>query len=309
MKRITFVLLCLMLPLLGTLTAQVRNDWDEMKLKGKVKVYAKLIYIGEKQNGKLVKTDALDRSTESLRTHFTPEGIISLVEFYNDTDLDKPDGVTKYIYNKKGQLVEKELSIRGDVIKDFYSYNKKGDIILHRREDPTDTAPVEFKYWYNYTPQGKVVTCQQPYGTKTISYYNNKNLLVKEEIYDYEGFQKDSNTYNNKGLLIKTVSSFDQPDEKKITTYTYDQYGNITSFIEKWNETTSSEFHKYTYNSNGNVVKKETKSIVKDDENEQTTSTITTYTYDAQGNLILEQTEISGEYARIVITECLIEYY
>ena len=133
--------------------------------------------------------------------------------------------------------------------------------------------------------------------------------MVKEEIYDYEGFQKDSNTYNSKGLLIKTVSSFDQPDEKKITTYTYDQYGNITSFIQKWNETTSSEFHKYTYDSNGNVVKKETKSIVKDDENEQTTSAITTYTYDDQGNLILEQTEISGEYARIVITECLIEYY
>ena len=148
---------------------------------------------------------------------------------------------------------------------------------------------------------------------KTISYYNKKNLLVKEETYSSDGGTANVNTYDDKGLLIKIVSYADNT-QVAVTTLSYDKYGNQTSSVTKTDNGSFSTFNKYEYDSKGNVIKQECQyiNIFVDEEginNEDKGNYVKTYTLDAQGNKILEVTKNSDQEPRIVITEYQIEYY
>ena len=295
-------------------TAQVSNDLDQMLLKGKVKTFTQIVYEGEEKDGQVIKKKFSIAPPSIIRTHFNPQGFTTLVEIFDDLSMEKPYSVEKYFYNEKGQLDKTTLSRTGrDLVKDFYSYNEQGDKILHTREDPSEGGLSEFKYLYNYTPEGKEITSHLSDSVKTISYYNKKNLLVKEETYSSDGGTANVNTYDDKGLLIKIVSYADNT-EVAVTTLSYDKYGNQTSSVTKIDNGSFSTFNKYEYDSKGNVIKQECQYIntFVDEEginNEDKGNYVVTYTLDAQGNKTLEVRKNSDQEPRIVITEYQIEYY
>ena len=291
--------------------AEVENDWKEKGLKGKVKVLTEIVYWGVEKNGQLVKGKLVDEYPAITRTYFNLQGFITLLESFESLPMNQPVSKGQYLYDEYGRLSEVICtSIGSDTTKYSYLYNSKGDRTFERMENTSMSQAEDKEYYYIYTPEGKQKTIFEDMGLgeeKTISYYNKKNQLIKEEEFNPQEIltRELINTYNDKGQLIKTITKID--NQERVTTFTYDSYGNITAFKEQSPKGSLSATISYKYDTKGYILQKEEKVTTTYEDQENYTSHCT-YTYDSQGN-ILTATNDHAEMDTQTVTEYTIEYY
>jgi lipoprotein len=286
-----------------------KTDWEEEGLKGKVKTLTKILYRGTEKNGKIIKKNLY---TEIVRYSFNTDGYYTLEERFSSSTNEPAFYYLKFLYNDKKQLIE-EINFRKD--KEYwrgtYLYNKQGDCIMITDKLP-DFEAEEKHFTYVYTPEGKQKTFSQTLNNrvvKTVTFYNKKNLILKEEVYtDDQLTLQDTNTYDEHDRLVKWVSSSDNGDEENL--YTYDSYGNLISYKFTAVGTFTDEQREYQYDEKGNILQKHVSIIFFSAANgsAEESHSLYTYTYDDQGNIL---TEIRKDLDRkeIIIAEHTIEYY
>jgi len=231
------------------------------------------------------------------------------------------------IYNKKGQIVEKQLFYRKNVCKSkyIYEYNVYDSLQKVTWYTGKDLTPQQFEiYSYdNYKrPFQKLVykiSKLKPdtfMYEKTNWYYDNENRKYKTVIEKYSrenpsssGITTMVDVFNEKGLVI--ADTFNSTSGIYVTKYTYDKFGHIqTKFggltndsisyktnikgqiieeMEKSNDFVSS-INKYWYDKNGNNIK-----TILDIDNGRTY----TSTYDKNNRLLKER--LSGNFIYILM--------
>ena len=136
-------------------------------------------------------------------------------------------------YDDKGNKIEEVYEAKGDTSNDIYKYDDKGNNIESGFLS-NGTFILEFAYTYDEIGKIKEKKC-----------YNNDGILFIVENYKYD---------INSMIIEKIVV---ENDEKAITTYKYDFYGNL---IEENSCCTDgkndNQFFKYEYDNKGNWISK-----------------------------------------------------
>lgn len=185
---------------------QHKNDWQEEKLKGRVKSVRHIQYSAEMKNGKIVKGEINDDEYSFGEYGYATNYLI--------------------LFNTDGNIVKKNHYRPDGTTHSQYSYkydNKRNKIEEHSRYE--DYLNIEY-YSYNYKNQ--LIKIKDNQTIYTISYDDRNNTSIeKQQNGDYRIFNK----YNNDGKIIEKIEWDNYNQIISSTFYKYDNKGNN---IEKY---------------------------------------------------------------------------
>ncbi len=258
------------------------NDWDKMKLNGKVKSITQVLYKTSMQDGKVKK----DYKAEWIEYQFNEKGF-KVEEKRFEAHNGRLDERTTYTYDVGGTLIEMRRYGQDSTLQTLYTfiYDEKGNQIEE-----------------NIYEEGNTLS------TKYVSTFNEKGQTIELLGYnmDMDGkvFIRYTYKYDEKGNEIEEICEHDNGDSKDTHTYKYDKEGRIIekctyTWYEKMDESSYKET--YTYDIHGNLIE-ETWGPIKGK-----AADVDIYTLDAQFNWILKTVIELKE--TLCITEREIEYF
>lgn len=176
-------------------------------------------------------------------------------------EVQAPSGkVTESWYSKAGDTVRR--AINGSVV----------ETIVKKPHDSISTDGLGNKTLRGYDVKRNLTSIIYADNTfKTYEYDNYGNVLIEVN----KNGVRTKNEYNANGMITRKIEAY-QLDEQRITTYTYDEFGQLTKRSRLGDAVTKRADTTYTYDDYGN---KKTKT---DPE-----GNVTTYIrYDSAGNLL-----------------------
>lgn len=245
--------------------------WQLSNLKGKVKKMTTYHYYLIEENGQYTQGDLVDTYFPITVTEFNPQGYVTRYTSY-ETKGGEPMSHQVYHYDDKNRL-ESVYYINetpeGTInARDMYVYDAEGNLESYTSYYG-ENKPAPLRFTTIATSKGKrliQVPNERVLG-KNIKYYNNQNLLEKEQYFEGDTLYSESlYTYDGKRHLIKTVLESKVSDTiKVITKSTYDAQGNRISLTQEGGGPTGyrgedfdgyQEVHmQYTYDSKGNILR------------------------------------------------------
>ncbi|NOX91973.1 MAG: RHS repeat protein [Gammaproteobacteria bacterium] len=231
----------------------------------------------------------------NLRTKTDQEGRVTTISYGANgvvtSILDQDDVGDTYTYNydKNKKEFYKQIRSSGGVITEEW-YDRKGDLVKRAVGGMTvltiqkdgrnkivfdsvgNKTREEYDAWENLT---KIIYADNSTVTKTYDTSNSNVLREVDElgvINEYE--------YNANGNLVRKLEAVDLP-EQRVTTYTYDVYGNRLGRIHVGDAITDEVTISATYDSMGNMMTRT--------EGEGNTWR---YAYDVTGNVLVKTTPL-----------------
>ena len=254
-------------------TYEIKNDLEEMSLKGKVKSIKEISYKIFHQKGKYIKSEKgrEDNSGNDKLTSFNINGNITV-----DIDYDSNENITSkviYKYDSKGHKIEGVLyNSNGNIVsKSIYKNDINGNVIEYINYNPNKS--INNRVTYEYDDRGNKIKDEMylrenhKYGLFTYK-YDSRGYLIEYGLYLRDANKlEDSNLYLESlaiykndvdGNRVETKSS--QPPEKLrdelyfqynrnedvIDTKIYNPKGNLISRIS----------YKYKYDEQNNWIEK-----------------------------------------------------
>ena len=277
-----------------------KTDWENDRLKGKVKSVKIKVYEPIFKFGEIVK----DYEHDIFIDYEDDEGIGIYETYYNITGKITD---CKYFYYS-GEITGWPIGIK-------YIYDEKGNNIEQR--EYSDAINVAMKISEKGAPW-----------SRTLFKYNNDGSIA-EKIYDNYYYQDHETTtysykYNERGNVIEEnqVEINKHLDNEEIsiktkTTYKYDYKGNLIESEWKVDDSDSYGYHKY--DSKGNLIEyknRDDKYVYKYDNKGDLIECVNPnldgtyeYKYDKKGNWIEKITYEGETKTPTRITERTIEYY
>lgn len=257
MKKILLSILAILMcaSTLLSCTADNTYDGDDTKTSKEYKAAMELIEDGKYEEAyeALLKLEDDENAQKALENFV----------FGYDKIVLKASGqemVLEYEYDKNGNFIKQTAYTNGELTQvNEIEYNDHGDIAKATTYLPDGTVDAVITYTYEYDANGNMTQrklhrkeADREVESITKYYYNDKNLLVKEESESvvYE------NTYDDNGFLVKTSIIYgDSQTPTYVCEYENDSKGNHLK------ETTyNSAGEVYTtveneYDNKGNLVK------------------------------------------------------
>lgn len=255
----SLILLCM-----SSVFAQGKTGWDEDDLKGRVRelrvervLWRQVWGKWKEQKRELFSESSYDakgnRAESSIYTNGYPmkrvysydaKGNLAEVDYYEFGT--RPFGKEEYIYNDKGQIVEKKVS---NGIRVKYEYAPKGNKVSETVEDSAkDEGPrlvaLTDKTVFKYDDMGNLLEAAyfKSDGTKGTHSIFKAHQIVHE--YDSRGLRTGTFHYDADGSLIQKWIR--QSEGKKISTEYTDSSGVVKS----------KSVSVYEYDSRGNWIKR-----------------------------------------------------
>jgi hypothetical protein len=253
MKKIILSLITAMVFASAYPQSVLKNDLQELHLKGKVKSMHESFY------------DAVDKSGEIVKGKKTAK----------DDDVE-----TRVTFNDKGYKTEDARfdhhGIPAMVL--TYAYDDKSNRIEEARYNTVGTLVHKAKFAYKYNDSGKVIEKDEVSDTSRLSkqsetyVYDAKGNLVEENWYITVGIviSKTTSKFDDKGNIIETAHYNDRTPEMRVTykmgndgklaeetwynkgtkfnimyTYKYDDKGNKSEM--NWCKENGKSFKKWTF--------------------------------------------------------------
>lgn len=205
-------------------------------------------------------------------------GSVKSVLTYNITGNKTHENKTKYVFDKKGNLIERYDSNNNKLVLNYrkeynednnlvqenkyingkayynktYVYNKNGqkiESLVFKKGKARDKSIV------TYNKKGDISKIEEynyhkMKSQKTFYTYDNRNNLVTINEYNYSGEKswETSNTYDKENrILKKVICSFDRDEKKLYQEYIYEYYENYKEiFYTKYDLNNKIEFKKNT---------------------------------------------------------------
>jgi hypothetical protein len=192
-------------------------------------------------------------------------------KFDNDIIRNNDDAFV-YEFDKLGQLVRKYKILLGDTLLSTYSYDYRGNVVIHRETNKLGY----YEYRYSFDEQDRVTELEVRRDKKTnqnkLSFELDESAIISVEKYAYiplEGkdykkvcyngvgrvYRIEFYYFNTKGQLAKIESALHNGTGRKEVNYFYDQNGRIEELkiISKATKTHTKR-KLFTYDDLGNVL-------------------------------------------------------
>lgn len=288
---------------------QMKMNWQEMELKGKVKALKTITKSKDK--------DTWDRVNISNVTYFFNEqGLVVSYEktykgYYSDNfTLESKE---TYEYDKMNRMVKKQVYDEDNEL-DYvytYQYNKKGNVSKETKEFlPLDTRDVTR---YEYDKNGNLI--KKVYDdSEDIYKYNKKNQKIEEQTDFFGQKMQYFYTYDAKGNIAEMKRYVNQ---KPLFTniYKYDASNRLTEDATYDKNNKFFQKDTYRYNAAGKIIE-ETKygstTVYAYDQYQnciRKDSTKYVYTYDDEKNWLQKTTHYKSAAEPSVIEERAISYF
>lgn len=196
---------------------QKKTDWEELGLKGKVKILRENSYNVVEKDG-IIQRD--ESHIDSLMYLFNKQG--NMQEQKYDTPIlykydDKGDVIERCFYDQEGSVDRK----------DIYKYDKKGNLI----EIDTDNMEggLHNKRIYKYDNRGNMTYLYYNFPSDFMTYrYDDKGNMIEEREYLFSKIRyKFVNKYDDKGNRIERYEYSPEGRLKWKTSYRYDDNNNL----------------------------------------------------------------------------------
>ncbi|MEW6697623.1 MAG: RHS repeat-associated core domain-containing protein [Bacillota bacterium] len=236
-------------------------------------------------NGRV--TSIVDTNGNTTRFNYNADGKLSTV-------VDASNRATSVIYGANGYVasitdpanrtVSYEYDAAGNLIQvtdsankiTVYSYDSDHNVI-GRKDARNISTTIQYDLEDRVSSISRPITIDGVTENSTTSYvYDTANMLTS--VTDGEGRRVDY-TYNTNGNVVQVTANPLNPENKAVTTFSYDQNNNLVEVKDpNNNKANGSNSYMYSYDSNGNITSEQLP------ENQKAY-----FTYDSKNNLTKEQ--------------------
>lgn len=202
---------------------------------------------------------------------------------------DKPRNTNlfkKYIFNEKGQLVERlesvELTKKEDTLFTYFDYDEDNNLVAMRQRD----AFGNYAYLYKYDDEGRLIY-EEYRRSLTASVSTSPDYLISEK-YKVSSKSMEYNTFDDHEVM--TISNDGGDPYKDITTY-FNKEGLISKKVERLRRMPGAKTSNYYYDKHNNLDSLTIRSNISGFQNRSFV-----YAYDDLGNLLKKEVFKNGEY-------------
>lgn len=244
-------------------------SWADFNFQDKIKKITEYTYEVEIDDNNNVKQGNLAEGDPILVKEFSPNGLLTRMANYSKNG-ETVVSESFYEYNNKYQLIAVKKKDSDSQSSESYEYSPEGfpTVCISTYKDNYESSESKKTYSVTVTPEGKKViekdTAHPDPNAHTVKYYNTKDLLIKEAVYNGTSQKPQIEfvyTYNDKNQCEK-MEQIGNKSKKPFATSTffYDKYGNTTKVIYNVPEGSDEPAQyvenviEYTYDAKGNVT-------------------------------------------------------
>ncbi len=246
---------CVFLALAACKSSSTENDWQTLKLLGKVKSLRETSYKAVEKFGEITKAERLRAADASDYTlTFDEKGRQSACHYYNQEG--KQSAYQTFAYDEKGRLIEQSFFGEGTQLlqKKVLKYTDKGLLAEATLYDAEGKILEKHSYEYD-TPKSKnMLSFYKADGTllsKEIEKLNTQGQPIEKAAYRADGSTSQKELYNEQRLLVEKIIYNTNGEVEEKYSFEYNEQGQLIATIIQKSKDSSPVKHTFEYDERG----------------------------------------------------------